>query len=224
MRRTRAKQGELPYRNLGGPRKGSGRKPKGDRPLVSHDRRAALASRNPVHVTCKLRRGLPTLRRKAEYRVLRGAFAKGCERFGFRLVHYSVQGDHLHLIAEAKDRRALSRGMQGLLVRVAKGLNKLWSRKGSVFGDHYHDRILRTPREVRNALAYVMHNARKHGRHVTKGLDHFCSGWWFDGWREELTIRGLDGVERPVAHARTWLLDKGWRKHRLLSLSEVPGG
>ena len=100
--------------------------------MVSHDRRAALASRNPVHVTCKLRRGLPTLRRKAEYRVLRGAFAKGCERFGFRLVHYSVQGDHLHLIAEAKDRRALSRGMQGLLVRVAKGLNKLWSRKGSV--------------------------------------------------------------------------------------------
>ena len=117
---------------------------------------------------------------------------------------------------------------EALNARTAAGdvvsLNKLWSRKGSVFGDHYHDRILRTPREVRNALAYVMHNARKHGRHVTKGLDHFCSGWWFDGWREELTIRGLDGVERPVAHARTWLLDKGWRKHRLLSLSEVPGG
>jgi len=48
-------------------------------------------------------------------------------------------------------------------IRVAKGLNKLWARRGKVFADHYHDRILRTPREVRNALCYVLHNAKKHG-------------------------------------------------------------
>ena len=191
--------------------------------MVSHGKRAALAGRFPVHVTTRLKEGLPTLRQKKAYGVLRGAFAKGCERFGFRLVHYSVQKDHLHLIVEAKDRRALSRGMQGLLIRVAKALNRLWSRKGSVFGDHYHDHILRTPREVRNALAYVLNNARKHGLRLPQAMDVFTSGVWFDGWRERFEVTGLDGVERPVAQrARTWMLRFGWRRHGLLRLEEVP--
>lgn len=80
--------------------------------------------------------------------MLRTAFAAGSERFGFRLRQYSVQSDHRHLVVEGKDRRALSRGMQGLLIRIAKGLNRLWGRRGTVFADRYHDRILRTPREV----------------------------------------------------------------------------
>jgi REP element-mobilizing transposase RayT len=212
----------LAFRSWGGKREGAGRKPKGKRAMVPHAKRAELASRYPVHVTVKVREGLPTLRRKGTYAVVRGAFAKGCERFGFRLVQYSVQRDHLHLIAEAKDRTALSRGMQGLLIRVAKALNKCWGRKGSVFGDHYFDRVLRTPREVRNALSYVLHNARKHGLRIAQGLDHFASGWWFDGWRDSFEAAGLEGVATPVARARTWLLTKGWRKHRLLSLDEVP--
>ena len=134
---------------------------------MSHLKREALASRFPVHVTMKIAKGLPSLRIRAAYRVVCEAFDKGCKRAGrleggvFRLVHYSVQGDHLHLVCEAKDRASLSRGVQGLSIRIARGLNRLWERKGKVFADRYHDRILRTPREVRNVLRYVFNNARR---------------------------------------------------------------
>jgi len=124
-------------------------------------------------------------------------------------------------------RQALCRGTQGLLVRIAKTLNKLWRRRGKVFADRYHDRILATPRETRNALRYVLQNARKHaaeGREVAvpAALDTFSSAPWFDGFRESFTVRGLEVVVRPVTAARTWMLTIGWRRHGLLSVHEMP--
>ena len=226
MNRTKRKaaQGELPYRSWGGVRQGAGRKPVGERAGVSHRARAPLASRHPVHVTVRVKQGLPGLRNRRVYGALRGAFAAGCDRFGFRLVHYSVQRDHLHFMVEAKERRALSRGVQGLLIRIAKALNRLWGRKGSVFADRYHSRQLRTPREVRSALAYVLNNARRHGLRLAQAVDLFSSGCWFDGWRENLRVRGLTSVPRPTADARTWLLERGWRSRGLIGLGEVPAG
>ena len=122
----------MPFRQNGGRRAGAGRKPagwkNGEKAGVSHGPRALLAARFPAHVTLKLQRGLPRLRSRREYGVLRAAFAAGNDRFGFRLTHYAVLNDHLHLLVEARDRRALSRGLQGLLIRIAKALNKLWQR------------------------------------------------------------------------------------------------
>lgn len=207
----------LPFRSRGGRRPGAGRKPKGARPGVPHRTRAPLASRYPVHVTTRLLAGLPNLRRMAENDVLQRAFALGCERFGMRLIEYSIQSNHLHLILEARDRRAVSRGLQGLFVRVAKRLNRLWDRRGTVFADRYHDRILRTPREVRNALRYVLLNARKHGQRF-HGLDPHSSGSWFDGWRG---VRPRD--HRWLPAARTWLLAIGWRRHGRIGPLETPG-
>jgi putative transposase len=223
----KAKQLELPFRhrNWGGARKGGGRKPKnGVAAGVKHEPRAPLAARYPAHVTMKLRGGLPKLRRKAEHAALRGAFTKGRERFGFRLVHYVVLNDHMHFVVEAASRDSLRRGAQGLAIRIARALNRLWARKGKVFADRYHDRVLKSPREVRNALAYVMHNARKHaaeGRHVSAPhpIDEFSSAPWFDGFRERFTVRGLDVTIRPIAVAKTWLLTTGWRRHGLLELA-----
>ena len=170
----------------------------------------------------KVRKGLPGLRSRGGYAALRGAFAAGCERFGFRLTQYSVQRDHVHMMCEAKDRRALARGVQGLLIRVAKALNRLWGRRGSVFADRYHDRVLRTPHDVRRALAYVLNNARRHGLRLAQAMDFFSSGPWFNGWREKFTARGVPEV-RPVAEGRTWLLREGWRRRGLIGLTEVPG-
>ena len=219
MAKRRAKEGLLPFKSWGGPREKAGRKPVGKKAGVSHRPRAALASRFPVHVTVNRRDGLPSCRTKTAYAALRAAFAKGCDRFGFRLAHYSVQGNHMHFIVEAKDRAALSRGMQGLLIRVAKALNRVWGRRGSVFADRYHDRVLRTPKEVRNALNYVLANARHHGRRLSQGIDHFASGWWFDGFRGNPTMKGLEGITRPVATAHTWLLKVGWRRHGLIPIA-----
>src|SRR5262252_2186264 len=222
----------LPFRpGRGGRRKGAGRRPKGDTAGVSHREREALASRFPVHVTVKLRKGLRPLRRREEHRALRSALHAGCAGVkgdgAFRLCHYAILNDHLHLVAEAHSREALSRGLQGLLVRIAKTLNKLWSHRGKVFADRYHDRILRTPREVRNAIRYVFQNARKHaaeGREVAvpQAIDTYTSAPWFDGFRETFTVRGLEAIVRPVTDARTWLLAAGWRRHGLLSVHELP--
>ncbi len=219
-RKQRMVQLPLPFPHRGGPRKGAGRKPKGDKALVKHEPRGALASRYPVHVTLRLRSGMPALRRKGEHAVLLGCFEKARERFGFRLVHYSVQNNHLHLLCEAKGREALSRGMQGLMIRVAKGLNRFWGRKGTVFADRFHDRVLRTPREVRNALVYVLHNAKKHGLRMKLGMDYFSSGAWFTGWKESFTLHGQ--ARRACSGAGTWLLAVGWRRSGLLSLWERP--
>ena len=133
------------------------------------------------------------------------------EREHFRLVHYSVQSNHVHLVCEALDRGELTRGIQALATRIAKRLNRLWKRAGKLFADRYHDHILHTPREVRNALAYVLNNASKHGVAVPRGWpDPYSSGRWFTGWR------GLENRDRnagPLACARTWLLSVGWLRH-----------
>ena len=208
--------------NWGGRRKGSGPKPKGERAGVSHRTRAVLASRFPVHVTMRLKEGLPNLRRRLPHAVLRKAFEQGGERFGFRLVHYSVQRNHLHLIAEAKDRTALAKGLQALFVRIARGLNRLWERKGSVFADRYHDRILRAPRQVRNTLLYVLKNCWQHEESV-QGPDPYSSASWFDGWRERLPRWMRGEGNSGAAEPRTWLLRVGWRRSGLLSLDSIPG-
>jgi REP element-mobilizing transposase RayT len=169
-----------------------------------------------VHVTTRLVDGLASLRRRGEQAVLVGAFRSGCERFGFRLVQYSVLGNHLHFVVEARDRRALFRGLVGLLTRIARRLNKWWDRRGKVFADRFHERILRTPREVRNVLRYVLLNAARHGYRVPSGEPDPCSsGRWFDGWRD---YRAPFPQPPPVAAARTRLVREGWRRHRLLAL------
>jgi len=143
-----AKQGILSFPNgQGGRRAGAGRKPKGTRAGVPHRRRAALKERHPVHVTLRLRDGLPSLRKERELRVLDGCFASASTD-AFRVCEFSVQSNHLHLIVEAQGTSALSKGVQGLAVRIAKRLNRLWHRRGSVFSDRCHARILATPRSA----------------------------------------------------------------------------
>jgi REP element-mobilizing transposase RayT len=216
----------------GGRRRGSGRKPKGERAGVSHHGRAAHAKRFPVHVTVKVQRGLPRLRLASAYAALRAAFAAGRSGGGsatgaFRLCHYAILNDHLHFLVEADDRTALTRGVQGLLIRIARALNKLWQRKGKVLAGRFHDRALKTPREVRNAIRYVLGNARKHAAQggeiaVPHAIDLFTSAPWFDGFRESIVVHGIATESRPVIPADTWLLTKGWRRHGLLSIHELP--
>jgi putative transposase len=209
----------------GGKRRGAGRKPKGDRPLVSHATREVLAARHPVLVTTRLHGGLPSLRRADTLEVVTAAFAGSvgsADRHGMRLVQFTIQSNHLHLIVEARDVRSLSRGMRGLLVRIARGLNRLWRHHGSVFADRYDARALRSPREVRNALAYVLNNSKKHGCHLAD-VDPYTSGSAFDGWKGGPRVSSDPDRRELVLPARTWLLAHGWRRHGLIDSAEIPG-
>jgi hypothetical protein len=168
----------------------------------------------------RVKSGLPSLRGLREFAVLRGAMVAGCERAGFRLVHFSVQSTHMHMLVEGDCRTSLARGVQGLAVRMARALNRFWQRIGSVFADRYHDRILRSPTEVWNALRYVLCNARKHGAWTSRSRpDPMSSAPWFDGWSDTLP---KPAESAPTSRARTWLLNKGWRRIGLLSLVAAP--
>ena len=143
------------------------------------------------------------------------------------MVHYSIQANHVHLIVEAAGKQALASGMKSIGARLARAVNRVFSRSGPVVDGRYHVRVLRTPREVRNALAYVLLNVRKHWRQRRRSappvrIDEASSGRWFRGWKR--TPRAPNPSRtREVAQARTWLLTKGWRSQGLIDLGEVPG-
>jgi hypothetical protein len=155
------------------------------------------------------------------------AFRAARQRLGARLVQYSIQSNHLHLIVEAEGRLALSRAMQGLAVRLARRLNAQMGRRGRVFADRFHARALRTPLEVRRALLYVLHNHRHHASYhrapnhrAGADLDPLSSAALFDGFSD--CKRAPPIRDPPVAEPSTWLLRIGWRRHGLLGRDESP--
>lgn len=192
-----------------------------------------MTSTAPVHVTLRVLPHVWNLRSQRSLRVVEAALeAATAASDTFRVVHFALEGNHLHLLVEADGQRALSSGMQGLCIRLAKGLNRMMGRRGNVFADRYHARVLGTPSEVRNALVYVLLNHRSHlarlGKPAGRGVvDRFSSGRWFDGWRRG----GPAEARRVTAAPRTWLLRTGWRRGSTgspraargpISLDEVP--
>ena len=213
-----------------GPRHGAGR-PRGIRPRVMHRQREGIVARLPVHVTIRLRRGIPTLRQPRFVRRFRSSLSEACVRHGFRVVHYSIQRDHVHLLIEAQTNHSIACGMKSVGARIGKLANRLFQRSGKVLDGRYHLRALRTPLEVHRALRYVLLNHRHHTArrrrpmrltvHPPAQPDPASSGRWFDGWRTTTAPPNLTDV-REVASARTWLLHTGWRRHGLIHPAELP--
>lgn len=147
---------------------------------------------------------LGSLRKKRIVREIEDSFRAASERGDFRLVVYSVQRDHLHLIVEAKDRDALGRGMKALASRLARAVNRVLGRSGKVLRDRYHLQVLTNPRQVRNTISYALSNARRHEQKhrdalaragvavaplESRGtLDGASSARWFSGWRTDIPI------------------------------------
>jgi REP element-mobilizing transposase RayT len=173
----------------------------------------------PLHVTFRVGRAVRCLRSERLFAFVRRALAASSHN-DFRILHYSVQDDHLHLIVEANDTRSLGRSLHGLAIRVAREVNRALGRRGSVWGDRYHARALSSPRAVRHALVYVLMNFRKH-RGGERGLDPCSSALWFDGWCKPVRIAH---GSPPVVPARTWLAAVGWCRHGLLGIDERPAG
>jgi hypothetical protein len=118
-------------------------------------------------------------------------------------VRFSVQGNHIHLLCEAGERVTLSRAIQGLSIRIAKGLNAMMKQSGRVLGDRYHARLLRTPTEVARALGYVRDN---HVKHCAEWGERLPPGWVDPFSSESPELK----VELP--QPKTWLLRVGWQR------------
>ena len=188
----------------GGKRRGAGRKRKDGKPApagVPHLRRPRLDGRTPVGITLKVRREVWSLRGSRCVRALRHALEHGHRRRGFRVVHFAILGNHLHLIVEADSRTSLSSGVQGLEVRMARALNRSMSRSGAVFADRFHSRLLRSPSEVARARRYVLENFAIHQRRL--GLA--CEAG------DPLTSERMPSC---AAAPLTWLLRIGWKRGR----------
>jgi len=213
----------LPFRKLGrgGARKNAGRKRNPDSG-VPHRARPDHNRRHPVHVTLRVALGVPNLRTQVCFNAVRRAFKAGRGGVSFRVVHFTVQSNHLHLLVEADDKRALSRGLTALSIRIARALNRELRRKGRVFAERYHARDLQSPREVRICVTYVLLNNRRHsgisglGRETRVVLDPCSSAAKFDGWRADVQVIArppfCEPVDEMVLPARTWLLGTGWQK------------
>jgi REP element-mobilizing transposase RayT len=195
---------EMKFPARGGKRKGAGRKPKGANAGVSHLRRPEFKARHPVHITMRVLPGVGFLRGYSRRRAIENALREVKLRFGMRVVHYSIQGNHLHLIVEADDPSMLSRAVQGLAIRLARALNRIAGRVGKVFADRFHAHVMKALREVAYAVRYVIENFRHHLREdvAPEGADPCSSAVW-------------SGDNGPVSKPTTWLL-------RQVSLRRIP--
>jgi REP element-mobilizing transposase RayT len=219
MRRRKKVQLELAASGgWGGRRTGAGRKLVAARSSPPHRPRAPHHARWPVHVTLRARDTVPSLRGPSLFLRVRDALAAS-HKDAFRVVHFSVQTDHVHLVVEGDSPLALVRGVQGLAGRFAKAINRAVGRRGRVWSSRFHAHALRTPTEARRGLVYVLLNFRKHLK-AAPGVDPRSSAPWFDGWRSRSSAP-LDPA--PVARPRTWLAAVGWRRAGgALSFDERP--
>ena len=221
-----------PRSTWGGRRAGAGRKV--TKQTVLHRARPFHDKNHPVHVTMRAGLAVKSLRRSpvvaAIGQAIRAASlsdgAAAARRRTFRVIHFSIQPDHLHLVVEATSKQALARGMQGLSSRLARRINRTLGRRGRVFRERYHARPLATPLEVRHGIVYVLTNCAKHpelvpdlGTAPVDGIDPCSSARWFNGWKQ---APPPDPRPCPTAAPRTWLLGRGWRRHGLIGRDERP--
>lgn len=216
----------------GGRRIGAGRKKRYGKYRcmdVAHRTREPLSAKHPVHVVLRPRVKIEW-RCGEYYKHVRLALWGLVGRPDFRVTHVSIQDTHLHLIVEAADAAALSKGMQSFGIRLARSIRSRNGQSGSVFKYRYHATQIRSARQARNAIAYVLNNWRRHGADwVCKEaqqarVDPYSSGALFDGW-----IGGAFGPAPgnyqalPVARPQTDLLLWEWKRYGLIDTNEVPG-
>jgi REP element-mobilizing transposase RayT len=237
-KKRRARKGK----KLGRPRKNPARAGS------PHKARPEHKKRFPVHAVLSVAPAVGSLRKRFMYRALREAtiavalreLAYDDVKGAFRIVHISIQRTHVHLIVEADNKLALSRGMQSFQISAAKHINREYSvkaklterRRGNVFVDRFHQEVIKTPRQARRSLAYVLNNWRKHREDRLEfakswPIDPFSSAISFDGWkeREDAVVRWnrRETYDPLVVYLpKTWLLQQGWQKHGLISFDEVP--
>jgi len=210
-----------------------GRRPRPERRgFVAHSTRDEHDRNHPVHVSMRRVKLAPSLREERIFRAILLQLARA-KRNGVRVVHYSVQRDHLHLIVEGKNRGDLSAQMRKLFSRIALAVNAIAKRRGRLFRDRHHREELDGPTKTRNALVYVLFNDRKHhaqnGGAITEEflqeLDDHSSVAWLDArdWNERARpppdviarLRGRDadieGQGAPRSAPQTWFAQAGWR-------------
>ncbi|HEX5060779.1 MAG TPA: transposase [Kofleriaceae bacterium] len=210
----------------GGKRPNAGRKKSDDFKYdPSHAKRPDLFFKHPVHVMLRVLSSVPRLRQRDGYEAIREALLYFVDGASFRVVHISIQRNHLHLVVEAAHKEALARGMQRFAIRAARALNAAFEREGKVFAFRYKAKQIKTAHYARNVIAYVLNNWRKHHedrRYEGMPFDRFTSAEAFAGWTTGDPGKPPD-FGLPVSPPRTELLVFDWQLFGLIDPFEVPG-
>jgi len=149
----------------GGRRPGAGRKrihSKG----VSHLKRETVTKRTPQHINFKFN---CSIRNKDCLKLLKRSI-QNAQNMGLKIIHFSLQSNHVHLITEAENNEVLTKGMRALTITFSKGLNR-----GRVQLERYHLHVLKTLREVKHAIVYVLFNEQKHSKKKASKIDGYTS-------------------------------------------------
>jgi REP element-mobilizing transposase RayT len=238
MASKRRGQQAFEFKTWGGKRRGAGRPPKGARSSEPHQARVRFSSPTPVHITLRVVAPIATLRRPDAYHAIRRSMYTVVEKSDFRIVHISIERDHLHLLVEADDHESLWEGLRAFESSAAQRLNRAISlatgtrRRGKVFGDRYHARLIMSPTQARNTISYILNNWRRHG--CDRGMetmfwdvDYYSSGPSFDGWKEldhsPFLYPAPDYPRLSVCRPKTWLMKTGWRQAGPISMRDIPG-
>jgi REP element-mobilizing transposase RayT len=191
-----------------------------------------------LHVVLRVADGVGSLRRPEVYGAIQRSTVTAKRRAGFRIVHLSVQRTHVHLLVEADDKAKLAVGLQGFQISAARNINTVLGtsvqrRRGKVFADRYHLVVIRSPRQARSVLAYVMSNWRKHHEDRTGE----AAGWMVDPYSSGRSFPDRAELAQPcvvtpatptygaldVSAPQTWLLSVGWRLGGAVSAWATPG-
>ena len=233
--RKRHVQQTFEFRTWGGKREGAGRKQVNERKSESHRKRLTFKPNHAGHVVLRTAPELARLRRRDAYKILHKAMQVVLRRSDFRIMHVSIQANHVHLLVEADTQYALARGVQAFAISAARRLNQAEAsvrgkaRRGPAFPDRYHLKIITNPRQARHELSYVLNNWRRHKEDRSPAvrhwyLDRYSSAIRFTGWAERSSWRIPDDYDPlPVCSPTTWLLSDGWKLHGAISVFEIPG-
>ncbi len=222
----------------GGKRRGAGRKPTGRRAGERHAARPDFKPYHALHVVMRVAPSVGSLRCRRMYKAMREATITAALRERFRIVHVSLQRNHVHLIVEAEHKAALASGMQGFAISAARHVNAALGhgerrRRGKVFADRYHVEVITTPTQARHAIRYVLSNFRKHGEDreglaSTWLVDPYSSAIYFPDWAElegQAWMWPIRETYDPlmVRRPQSWLLREGWmRAGGPFSAREIP--
>jgi REP element-mobilizing transposase RayT len=130
---------------------------------IRHTRRFRLKKPSSLHLTIKVKENKADIQNKRILKTLHYAIRRARLK-GLKIVHYTLEYNHVHLLVESVDNKILHKGMQAFGITIAKAINKIKRTKGAVYKNRYHLRVIDSPRQLKNVLHYIFSNGVKHKR------------------------------------------------------------
>ena len=191
----------------GGLRPGCGRK-RIHSQGVAHRRREKITARTALHINFKVR---ASIRNKHCLNILKRAIRNSRSK-GLRVIHFSLQSNHIHLIVEATHNAILTKGMRSLTITFSKGV-----ARGRIQIERYHLHVLKTLRETRNAVHYVLFNEQKHFGLKKAHVNDFSSLGAIRGLRKLAQSASMTIIVRKIEEINFLDAPKGWVIRRVLN-------